>query len=187
MSHRSPPITTIEQLRALRPDGRRHELLGGVHVVALTPWYSHQRMVGALYLTLGNALSGRSDLELLLGPAELVLAPDTLVQPDLFAVRRRPDAAPRSWADLDVPILVIEVSSPDTAQRDRGAKREIYQRVGVEQYWIVDLDACLIERWRPGAAEPEVLEQTLDWQPDEASPPFVISLPGFFDSVLGVD
>ena len=181
------PITTVEQLRALKPDGRRHELLDGVHVNSLTPWYTHQRMVGALFLTFGNALAGRADLELLPGPAELVLGPTTLVQPDLVAFRKTPGTPVRSWVELGVPILVVEVLGPDTSKRDRGPKRVIYQRAGIAEYWIVDLDDCVVERWRPDATSPEILRQTLAWQPDESAEPFVVSLPGFFGSVLGID
>jgi Uma2 family endonuclease len=37
-----------------------------------------------------------------------------------------------------VPELVVEVSSPSTARRDRTTKRQIYERNGVLEYWLVD-------------------------------------------------
>lgn len=48
--------------------------------------------------------------------------------------------------------------SPSTAARDRGKKRRLYLASGVEEYWIVDLDARVIERWRQGDMRPEIVD-----------------------------
>jgi len=158
-----PPVTTIEGLLALPDDGLRHELLDGVHVVTPAPRYIHQRALGELEALLRAAITGRQDVEVLRAPADIVLGPRTLVQPDLFMIRRTPGVRPERWADVGVPLLAIEILSPTTAPRDRGVKRRIYQRAGVEQYWIVDLDARLIERWRPQDTRPEIADEMLEW------------------------
>jgi hypothetical protein len=36
-------------------------------------------------------------------------------------------------------------------------KRRLNQRAGISQYWIVDLDARIIERWHPEDDRPEIL------------------------------
>ncbi len=36
-----------------------------------------------------------------------------------------------------VPKFIAETLSPSTAKRDRAEKRDIYERAGVEEYWIV--------------------------------------------------
>ena len=82
-------------------------------------------------------------------------------------------------------LLVIEVLSPSTARADRGRKRVIYQDQGVPEYWIVDLDARLVERWRPEDSRAEVVGGTLEWQPRAEIEPMRIELPAFFDEVLG--
>jgi len=157
------PITTIEDLLALPDDGFRHELLDGVHVVTPAPQLLHQRAVGRLYSHVSEALQGRNDAELFTSPADVVLGPRTLVQPDLFVVRRTPGERLERWAAVGVPLLAIEVLSSTAAPRDRGAKRRIYQGAGVGEYWIVDLDARLIERWRPEDRRPEVVDEVLEW------------------------
>jgi Uma2 family endonuclease len=68
---------------------------------------------------------------------------------------------------------------------DRTIKRRLYQRAGVGEYWIVDLDARLVERWRPADARPELLTETLDWRPEGSAEPLSVDLPHFFADVLG--
>jgi Uma2 family endonuclease len=155
------PISTIEELLALPDDGLRHELLDGEHVVTPAPEVLHQRGVGEIYVALRQAVGDRSDLEVLMSPADIRLGPRTLVQPDLFIVRHGPGGRFRRWVDAPVPVLAIEVLSPSTARRDRTKKREIYLRAGVEEYWIVDPDARVIERWRRGDERPEIVDGPL--------------------------
>jgi Uma2 family endonuclease len=156
MPARTETVTTIEELLALPEDGRRHELLDGVHVVTPAPTLPHQHMVGQVFLALSRALEGRDDFMVFTSPADIVLGPKTLVQPDVFVIVHEHGQPPERWTDVGVPLLGIEVLSPSTASRDRGSKRRIYQRAGVDEYWIVDLDARLVERWRPDDDRPEI-------------------------------
>lgn len=115
----------------------------------------------------------------------MVLGPRTLVQPDVFVVRQQPGTRLRRWEDVGVPVLAVEFLSPGTAVRDRGVKRRIYQQAGVPEYWIVDLDARLVERWRPEDTRPEVLSETLEWDLPVGSGRLRIDLPSLFEKVLG--
>jgi Uma2 family endonuclease len=156
-------ITTIEELLALPEDGLRHELLDGEYVVTPAPSLRHQRVLGRLFVALRSAIDDNTGLEALWSPADIQLGPRTLVQPDLFVLRRPLDPA-ATWKDVGVPLLAVEVLSPTTAVRDRGKKRRLYLEAGVEEYWIVDLDPRLIERWRRGDQRPEMVDDTLEWQ-----------------------
>jgi len=48
----------------------------------------------------------------------------------------------------------------------------------------MDLDARLIERWRPGDERPELLSDTLTWQPDPAQPGLTLDLAALFRDTL---
>ena len=91
---------------------------------------------------------------------------------------------PRNWPEIHELLLAVEVLAPSTARADRQVKRRKYQRQGVPEYWIVDLDARLVERWRPGDERPELLEGRLEWQPALTAPPLVLDLDMFFAEVL---
>ena len=67
------------------------------------------------------------------------------VNPDLFIAFGVDDAAIREnlpnfwiWETGKVPDFVMEVATPSTASNDTGPKRNLYQRLGVTEYWRFD-------------------------------------------------
>jgi Uma2 family endonuclease len=157
-------ITTIDGLLGLPDDGMRHELLDGEHVVTPAPSVVHQRVLGRLWNALSPVVATGEGVELFWSPADIHLGPHTLVQPDLFIVRLPVGISSLTWKDVPVPLLAIEALSPSTAARDRGKKRRLYLDAGVEEYWIVDIDAQLVERWRAGDERPEIVHDELRWE-----------------------
>ncbi len=91
---------------------------------------------------------------------------------------------PERWSDITQILLAIEVLSPSTARADRQVKRRRYQRHGIPEYWIVDLDSRLVERWRPGDERPEILHDALTWQVSDSAARFELDLAAFFGEVL---
>ena len=69
---------------------------------------------------------------------------------------------------------------------DRITKRELYLDNGVAEYWIVDLDARVFERWRLTQHTPELFRNTITWTPREGSS-LTIDLPTYFDRVAAKD
>ncbi len=116
----------------------------------------------------------------MLSPADIEFSPRRLVQPDLFVVPFA-EREPASWRDITRLELAIEVLSPSTARADRHVKRRLYQSQGVAEYWIVDPDARLIERWRPQDTRPEVLDGSLTWAPRGDVPPLTIAFEALFE------
>ncbi|RKJ52563.1 Uma2 family endonuclease [bacterium 1XD42-1] len=44
-----------------------------------------------------------------------------------------------------VPDLIVEVLSHGTEKKDRGYKKDLYERCGVQEYWIVDTESRTVE------------------------------------------
>lgn len=176
---------TAEMARALPDDGNRYEVLDGELFVTPAPKAPHQRAVGELLFSLKLYLRGLTIGEVLASPADFEFSETRLVQPDVFVVSFGPDGRKRQgWTDMKELLLPVEVLSPSTARADRQVKRRIYQEEPVGEYWIVDLDARVLERWKTGDQRPEILAGRLTWQPDPGAPPFELDLPSFFAAVL---
>ena len=89
------------------------------------------------------------------------------------------------WAEAGRLLLVVEVRSPSSARIDREVKGRLYQRGQVPEYWIVDVDAESIERWRPGDTRPEIPSERITWQPEGATEALEIALRESFGGLLG--
>ncbi len=136
------------------PDEPRYELIDGrAYAMAPAPSRRHQEIVGELFRQVANALSGH--------PCRVYIAPfdvrlprgaqadddvNTVVQPDIavFCDRSRLDERGARGA----PDWIIEVLSPGTASHDQLLKRDLYERHGVAEYWLVHPHDRLITVYR---------------------------------------
>lgn len=173
---------TVEELRALPDDGRRYEVIDGELFVTPSPSWMHQRAVVEL-LTHVRPYAIACSLECLVAPAEVTFSPRRSVEPDLLVVPTIDGRGAERFEDVGRLVLAVEVISPSTARVDRHRKRRLYQSEAVPEYWIVDPAARFVERWRPGDEEPEILVESLVWQPDAEREPLVIDVAAYFRSV----
>ena len=76
------------------------------------------------------------------------------VTPDLFVARgleAMPERSYKLWEAGRPPTFVLEVASPGTEDRDRGAKQALYASIGVEEYWRFHPTGSLKGAKREGA------------------------------------
>jgi Uma2 family endonuclease len=177
------PTWDRAQVLALPDDRHRYELVDGELLVSPSPRYLHQHAVGAFYRLLHAHVREHGLGAAIFSPADLSFDGRQLLQPDVFVAPLVEGRGPKDWSDITVPLLVIEVLSRSTARYDRLVKRSFYQRSRVPEYWIVDLDARLVERWRPSDERPEILTDQLAWQPDPSQAPLVIDLAELFKEI----
>jgi Uma2 family endonuclease len=172
---------TADMVRALPDDGNRYEVLDGVLFVSPAPTLSHQDVLGRLFVLISSYVRQYALGWTFLSPADVEFSPKRLVQPDLFVVPNTGQGKPRTWREVKALLLTVEVRSPSTARLDRVEKRQVYQDERVPEYWIVDQDSRVVDRWTPGDLRPEVLENVLEWQPKAGIPPLRIVLVDLFN------
>lgn len=125
------------------PEDARYELIGGdAYLMAPAPDVAHQEVTGEIYHQVRLALKSKP-CRALIAPIDVRLPKfneddnriDTVVQPDFLVVcdekkldRRGVRGAP-DW--------IVEVLSPSTASHDQIKKRQLYERHGVREYWLI--------------------------------------------------
>jgi Uma2 family endonuclease len=183
-----PQITqawTAAQVRALPDDGKRYEVVGGWLLVTPAPGLLHQRAVFAVAQLLAEFVTRHGLGEVLISPADIQFSDRDLVQPDVFVAPLVEGRRPRAWGEIRSLSLAVEILSPSTARADRWIKRALYQGAGVTEYWILDLDARVVERWRPDDTRPEILSNRIEWHPSQVGEALVIDLEALFGEVVG--
>ncbi|MFI3137661.1 MAG: Uma2 family endonuclease [Methylococcaceae bacterium] len=125
------------------PDNVRYELIDGhAYCMAPAPDLAHQDITGDIYRQVANTLTGKK-CRAFIAPLDVRLPQkseadahiDTVVQPDVFVVCD-PDKLTRRGI-RGAPDWVVEVLSPSTAGHDQIKKRQLYERHGVREYWLI--------------------------------------------------
>lgn len=125
------------------PEGERWELIDGVpYDMTPSPSADHQRILRDLSTHFSVYLKDRS-CEAFFAPFDVRLPQGdekdedvpTLVQPDLIVVCDKSKLDEKGCRGA--PDLIVEVLSPSTARKDMKEKRDLYERSGVREYWLV--------------------------------------------------
>ena len=126
---------TVDDYRNL-DDDRRYELIEGELLLTPAPASIHQHFITLFGAEIALHVK-RNDLgRTYQTPFDVVLANDTVVQPDLtFVSAERVDEVIDARGATGAPDLVVEVLSPSTERRDRLQKRRIYAEKGVQ--WLL--------------------------------------------------
>lgn len=154
-TERAVPLLTYDDLDFIPQQraGDRHELFDGELVVTPSPVPPHQRASSRVHVRFAqHALNG--DLgESFYAPIDVVFAPKVVAVPDVVFVARDRARIIGPKAIEGSPTLIVEILSPSTRRRDLGAKKALYERFGVPEYWTVDLKrrvvtVCLLDDGR---------------------------------------
>jgi Uma2 family endonuclease len=137
------------------PDDERYELLNGNLMMVPAPNWKHQRVLGKLYRELAEFTEEGGLGHVCIAPFDVFLSDTDVVQPDLLFISRAREHRLTDKNMQGAPDLVVEVLSPSTADKDLGAKHDLYERHGVLEYWIVDPNAetVAVHRQRNGRLE----------------------------------
>jgi Uma2 family endonuclease len=124
-------LFTVDDLDRMPDDGRRYELVDGVLLVSPAPSVAHQ----VVLLRLSVQLDGVRPPGLFVVPGPGArMSDETELIPDLVVIDKDQLGGRRVTRP---PLLAVEIQSPSTALFDLNTKKAVYERFGVESYWIV--------------------------------------------------
>lgn len=176
MATKIEPLMTVADLEAMPEDGNRYEVIEGELFVSCAPGLTHQRVSMNIAYLIRRYLED-NPIGLVFATPGLILTELSGVIPDIVFFRHELSEKIVSGERLTAaPDLVIEILSPgaENIRRDRIAKRQLYARHGVAEYWMVDLEKQMLEIYRLQKSALELVA-TLKGE-DEVTSPF---LPGF--------
>jgi len=140
-SQRIPPgpiKLRYEDYVGLPDDGRRYEILDGDLEVSPAPAPRHQAVSRNLHRIIDRHVDERRLGSCYYAPIDVILAPTTIVQPDLLFVAARREAIVTARAVEGPPDLIVEIVSSWSGRHDCVTKAALYARYGVPHYWIAD-------------------------------------------------
>ena len=150
MSAQAETLLTNKDLECLPDDGNRYELIEGELYVSTAPELIHQRSVGNIHFAFMSFLLENPIGEILYGPGVILSDYDGVIPDLVYLSNERREEIATGTRIYGAPNLVIEILSPGTQnmERDRKVKLRLYDKYGVDEYWIVDTRARAIEVYR---------------------------------------
>lgn len=131
------------------PNDERWEIIDGIPFMQSAPTWQHQSISRELMLQFGGYLRN-SQCQVFAAPFDLRLPKvdekdedvTNVYQPDLLVICDK--SRLKGTGYYGIPSLVIEILSPSTVRTDRLLKFNLYEKVGVKEYWIVEPDSKLV-------------------------------------------
>lgn len=114
----------------------RYEIINGKTVMmSPSPATNHNKVITNITYLFKSYLRGKRCINFSDG-VDVHFDEKNIVIPDAMIVCRKDII--KGDGIYGTPDLVVEVLSPSTATRDKKTKKALYEKYGVEEYWIVD-------------------------------------------------
>jgi Uma2 family endonuclease len=133
----TPPRTIMEVYKNL-PAGTLAELIDNVIYMSPSPVYNHQEVLLEISAQLKEQL--KKSGKIVIAPFDVFLdETSNAVQPDIVVIlnSNKGDLNPNGYFH-GVPEIIVEILSPGNKEYDLVKKKALYERFGVNEYWIVD-------------------------------------------------
>ena len=182
---------------AFKDDGHLYEIIHGKIYNMAQPHSGHIITGGNVSSIFRNFLKGKKCKVFPDGMRLVLKNEDVNLRPDVMIVCNRDII--KDNGIHGVPDLIVEVLSPSTAKNDRNFKKNLYEKIGVKEYWLISPVEKFIEVYllKDGKYELDNIyyHEISQWMLDDMSEEelaevkreFKISLEGFDDLIIDVD
>jgi Uma2 family endonuclease len=134
-------LMTVADLDAFPDDdGNRYELIEGELFVSYSHDIPHQLILGKLAYVLEIFVRQNPIGVVVPGPGIIFSDQDSVVPDLVFVSNERWNTIVSGEYFIAAPDLIVEILSPgsENRARDLKAKRDLYGKYGVKEYWVVD-------------------------------------------------
>ena len=127
------------------PEGTLVQLIENNLVMSPAPTYRHQDILNIINNKIFNFVSKNNLGKVQIASLDVYLDEKNAFQPDIIFISNDNMEIIQKNGLHGAPDLVIELLSPSTAKYDRNEKKDVYERSGVKEYWIVDPESKEVE------------------------------------------
>ena len=131
-------IHKFRQMEFDKNDDAYYELINGYLMKKSAPKPQHQNISMNLSIEIGTFVKKRGLGKLFTSPIDVFLDDLNAVQPDLVFIPTENQAMITDDGIIGIPDLMIEIISPSSVIRDRVDKKNLYEKLNVKEYWIID-------------------------------------------------
>lgn len=132
-----PPRTLMEVFKNL-PEGTLAQLIENTLIMTPSPSVKHQEILNKINTLLYVYVDKNRIGQVLTAPMDVYLDQKNAFQPDIIFVSNDQSEIMKEDGIYGAPALIIEILSPATAKYDLEEKKDVYERCGVREYWVVD-------------------------------------------------
>ena len=132
-----PPRTILEVWKSL-PEGTRAQIIENHLIMSPPPMDIHQEILNEINFSIFSFLKKHPIGKIRIAPYGVYLDEKNVFEPDLIFISNENLHKIKRNGLHGTPDLVIEILSPSTAKYDKVQKKNLYERHGVREYWIVD-------------------------------------------------
>ena len=138
-------LWTYSELLEAMPAETLCEIIENKLFMSPAPNTEHQEISGELEFLMRSFCKKNKLGKIYDAPFDVIVDEANVVQPDIIFI---------SNANLDklskrgfegVPDLVVEIISPSTFYRDSHEKKDFYEKIGVQEYWLIEPANRIIE------------------------------------------
>jgi Uma2 family endonuclease len=139
-----PPKTMLEVWESL-PEGTLCQLINNKLIMSPAPLDIHQVILNEINVEIAIFLRKNKIGQIRIAPYDVHFSKQNILQPDILFIKNENLDKVEKNGLYGVPDLVIEILSPSTSQLDYEEKKVVYERFGVEEYFIVDPNSKSVE------------------------------------------
>jgi len=121
------------------------QIINGEEIMSPSPKTPHQKASRKLQRILEDYVEDHDLGEIWNAPMDVIFEEDyNRLQPDLIFIPKEKENIVQDWI-RGVPDMVVEIVSKSTVKMDTVVKKEIYERYGVQEYWLLKPEKRVLE------------------------------------------
>lgn len=140
----STPKTLMDVYEKL-PEGTLAELIENQLYMSPAPSFNHHRITKSISKQLDRIIEDVDIGTVIYAPFDVQLdQTSNAVQPDIFVIlKTNSNQVNEEGKFIGVPDLIVETLSKSNQSHDLIVKKNLYEKVGVKEYWVVDSESRL--------------------------------------------